>query len=277
MNMISGERITMEDVDAAEGNDIEDVAWSEEQLNPPLQLRPCPALEAELRNGLRLHAFRSGGGLRVIYLADDGHGPCSPNGKGYGEHPNIEEAIRLAEEDCAAGGREYEEVYGKLVPQFLTGTSNPSSPLDRWILMGRAFDVKFEQGEFVFCSEFICERNTPKEIREQVVKAAKKVERYQGMLRRSKSFRKTARLRKQLERYCQMSKVQFVLDGFTFECSAHKFPSGELCGSTRFVKGPDVTGRFSVWFYNKTVTIRGGSNLESHFHTVNAELPKYLE
>ena len=68
---------------------------------PPAQPCSLDHLQQALRNGAKLHAFLSGGGLRVVRLEKGG------KLLGYGEHPYIEEALRHADEDTEAGGRPY--------------------------------------------------------------------------------------------------------------------------------------------------------------------------
>jgi hypothetical protein len=120
-----------------------------------------PALSALIQAGASLHAFRSGGGLRVVTIC-----PQFDQKKGlggYGEHPYIYDALAIAEEDAIAGGREYEEVYGenKLHPHYLTGDSTPAGGLDAWVLCGRSFDIVFENKMFVFESTYVKQRKTP--------------------------------------------------------------------------------------------------------------------
>lgn len=100
-------------------------------------------IEAALRDGCKLHTFLSGGGLRVVRLERDG------KLKGYGEHPEVEEALAHADVDYMAGGRPYGAVYGGSEPHYLTGSSMSSGPLDAWILQGRSFDVWCEGNEIV--------------------------------------------------------------------------------------------------------------------------------
>ena len=92
-------------------------------------------LSGALKQGVKLHAFRSGGGLRVVSLSRAGK-------EGYGEHPNIEDALSHAAEDFTAGGRPYKDVYGKSKPHYLTGSSTASSGLDQWILQGHTVDAR---------------------------------------------------------------------------------------------------------------------------------------
>lgn len=113
--------------------------------------RTSARLSEALAAGSRLHAFRSGGGLRVVRLEADkpmqsqARGMARMNGpevlRGYGEHPHIEEALRIAGEDFVAGGRPYDKVYGVVEPKYLTGSTSPSSPLDTWVLAGNTIDA----------------------------------------------------------------------------------------------------------------------------------------
>jgi hypothetical protein len=120
-------------------------------------------LQQAIQEGARLHAFLSGGGLRIVRLEKDG------KLLGYGEHPNIEEALRHADEDAAAGGREYSKVYGKGgYTHYLTGSSISSSDLDRWVLRGRIFDVVYKSDQFVAIMKSIEETEVPKEIEDRV-------------------------------------------------------------------------------------------------------------
>ena len=108
----------------------------EAYLYLPKERPPFPGIHQALREGCRMHAFLSGGGLRVVSLKK------GVETIAYGEHPHIEEALTYLEEDFLAGGRPYSEVYGhdKLHPHYLTGSTLPTSKLDSWIRQGRTFD-----------------------------------------------------------------------------------------------------------------------------------------
>ncbi len=84
-----------------------------------------------LREGCRLHAFLSGGGLRVIRVEKGKRG-----GKlvGYGEDPHIDAALELADDTLRTGKIPKDSIY-------LTGSSTPEGPLDQWILCGHTFDA----------------------------------------------------------------------------------------------------------------------------------------
>ncbi|MCR4280639.1 MAG: hypothetical protein NUV82_04440, partial [Candidatus Komeilibacteria bacterium] len=100
----------------------------------PAVMSDLPGLERALKEGGRLHAFRSGGGLRVVRI--DRKDKCI----GYGEHPHVEEALIHANSDYLAGQREYEDTYGVLYTHYLTGDSKATNILDAWILQGHTFD-----------------------------------------------------------------------------------------------------------------------------------------
>lgn len=121
-----------------------------------------PGIDAALAAGCRLHAFRSGGGLRVLRLELDG------KLKGYGEHPNVEDALTHVSEDYLAGGRVYNEVYGGTHCHYMTGSSSPSTDLDAWILRGRTFDAWQEGDEIVFELRGMEDSKTPEGLLQKV-------------------------------------------------------------------------------------------------------------
>lgn len=94
----------------------------------------------QLLKGNVLHAFRSGGGLRVIRIEESKRG-----GKlvGYGEYPHVQEALVLANKTLGLFGR----IPKKSV--YWTGSSIPQDELDAWLLNGRTFDAFTEDGEIV--------------------------------------------------------------------------------------------------------------------------------
>lgn len=100
-------------------------------------------ISTALERGCRLYAYRSDEGLRIIRLERTGHL------KGYGEHPHIEDALTHANEDYLAGGRRYEDVYGKIHPQYLAGSHEISSDLDAWIKDGYSLVVVKQNDEIV--------------------------------------------------------------------------------------------------------------------------------
>ena len=90
--------------------------------------------------GVRLRGFRSGGGLRVVRV-EQAQGKGEAKLLGYGEHYDAERALKHCAEDLAAGGRPYEEVYGKKHTHYLTGSASASGPLDAWLLEGGTIDA----------------------------------------------------------------------------------------------------------------------------------------
>jgi len=120
-------------------------------------------LEQALRENCRIHGFRSGGGLRVVRIEQDG------TLRGYGEHPHVEDALAHANEDFLAGGRPYKEVYGVLKPHYFTGESTPTSDLDAWLLQGRTFDAYFESDAVVVELKGLHQVTVPEEIQKAVL------------------------------------------------------------------------------------------------------------
>lgn len=85
-----------------------------------------PTLENCLKTQfVKLKAFRSGGGLRVLVLQHE-EVQNKITTLGYAEAPTFDDALRHLEEDVEVGHRPYEEVYGKLYPHYLTGTTEAS-------------------------------------------------------------------------------------------------------------------------------------------------------
>jgi hypothetical protein len=102
-------------------------------------------IEQALREGCKVRAFLSGGGLRVIRIED-----ATQQLKGYGEHPHVEGALQRADNDYAAGGRPYGEVHGGSEPHYLTGSPIPSGELDAWVRAGNTFNAVTEGDGFGF-------------------------------------------------------------------------------------------------------------------------------
>jgi hypothetical protein len=97
-----------------------------------------PNLERAIRAGCEVRTFLSGGGLRVTRVEKRGVL------RGYGEAPYANESLAHADEDYAAGGRPYAEVYGGAKPHYLTGESDPCDAFDAWILQGRSMRASLE-------------------------------------------------------------------------------------------------------------------------------------
>lgn len=107
-----------------------------------------PEIEQPLRDGHKIHAFSSGGGLRVIRIEDQ-----AGELVGYGEAPQVEGALEQAALDYQLGHESYEEQYSgdnARYPHYLTGTTELSSPLDAHLRWGATFDAhKAREGEGV--------------------------------------------------------------------------------------------------------------------------------
>jgi hypothetical protein len=174
-------------------------------------------VEEALREGCKMCAFRSGGGLRVVRLEKD------TVLKGYGEHPHIEEALAYASEDFLAGGRPYDDVYGKEKAHYLTGDTAASSGLDAWVLQGHTFDAWWSSGQIVFQLSGLMHLETPRNIHDEVMKTGH-------------------------DRTWQHR-------GFTFRTHKTALPNGSPCTSTQLVEG---SGKGSPWLYRITKT--GGGN-----------------
>ena len=174
------------------------------------------AIDRAILDGWNLHAFRSGGGLRVVSLISEGE-EC-----GYGEAPHIEDALRLSCDDFEAGGRPYSEVYGKLVPLYLTGASDPSSALDRWLLGGQNIDAHRSTDW------------TPLGEREIEV-----VLRGYAMMK----------LPAGIEEMAKKEAVQWGIRGFRFESRPDTFPSGEPSIATRVLSWPGDSKRECAFQY----------------------------
>ncbi|HLC81324.1 MAG TPA: hypothetical protein VJH68_01585 [Candidatus Nanoarchaeia archaeon] len=100
-------------------------------------------IDQALQDRKILRAFRSGGGLRVVRIEDSRDGPL----RGYGEDPNLMPALHDASDDYLAGGREYSEVYDKLKPHYLTGTTQAEDRLDLWVLQGHKLWAERKDGK----------------------------------------------------------------------------------------------------------------------------------
>jgi hypothetical protein len=156
---------------------------------------------------------------------------------GYGEHPYIEEALRHADEDTAAGQRDYKKVYGKLYDHYYTGSASPSSDLDAWILRGRTFDVTHEAGQFVAILKSIEDTTIPKDMQERVKQTGKK--------------------------------ETFTSRGYTYEITPCRFPNGEIGVSGRVL---DTTlDKNKAWMWDALRTGRGATILEALTNGMTAE------
>lgn len=119
------------------------------------------AIDNALKDGCRLHAFCSGGGLHVVRLEKDG------NLRGYGEHLYIEDALSHCNEDVLVGTRPYDEVYGVTKPHYITGSSNQTSPLGQWISKGNTFDAWYCEGVVTCQLKGFKQVRVPKDVEER--------------------------------------------------------------------------------------------------------------
>ena len=136
-----------------------------------------PLIDNAVREYGRLHAFRSGGGLRVLRI-DAQKTDGGKDNIGYGEAPVTEQAFMYLGkglERSAGASREgsaYKAFYGTLVPHYLTGTSGCSGTLDTHVCRGSAFDVVWdtETGEFVAEAPYRSrEGAVPREVIDRVI------------------------------------------------------------------------------------------------------------
>jgi hypothetical protein len=138
-------------------------------MTKPQKAQKDPEYDAKLtkalQSGAKMHAFTSGGGLRVFRLEKAG------KLVGYGEHCNALEALALLVEDYEAGGRPYHEVYGTFdgpdgkYQMYLTGSSTPEGEIDEWLLKGYTIDARFEDGRVSVTKNGYAHWDIPKEIR----------------------------------------------------------------------------------------------------------------
>lgn len=138
-------------------------AW---RYNPKVMPK-LTGVHLALSKGLKLHAFLSGGGLRVVSLSTKGG-----DEKAYGEHPHVEDALNHLDEDFLAGGRPYNEMYGPkgLYTHYLTGSTLPTSNLDYWVRRGNTFDVWQENNVVFFRLNGYAQQDMPKEFMDKAKK-----------------------------------------------------------------------------------------------------------
>lgn len=123
-------------------------------------------IETALKVGYTIHGFRSGGGLRVLSMKK---AECKK--EFYGESCDLQNALRILNDDVKDGGRKYEDVYdGKTELHYLTGSySSEDDAVDAWVCCGRKFDVHFD-GLFIIDMTESEDIPTPKSIIERVQK-----------------------------------------------------------------------------------------------------------
>ncbi len=192
---------------------------------PPKKMPEFAKIHQALKDGCRIHAFLSGGGLRVVRL-ENNDGSKSY----YGEHPHIEDALEILEEDVLAGGRPYNKVYGKMHPHYLTGSTLPTSNIDSWLRRGSTFDCWQKNGRVVFELRGYAQTETPKEVE---------------------------------ERLKEMEEGEVVLwsnRGYVYATGKDRFPNGDPCTSTKIVESPPGKDNADPWMYHIT-KIGQGENL----------------
>lgn len=201
------------------------------EINPTVMT----IIETALRDGKgRMHAFLSGGGLRVVRIDEppptgipSGHVARTNNQRGkmlgYGEHPHVHEALRILADDLRAGCRPYGEVYGTEETHYFTGASTPHDELDAWIRKGSTFDARHEDGRFVFELTGLEEARTPPETIDRVAN-------------QSETIRWTD------ER------------GVTRVATPSRFPNGEPCCCVRVEAKPEgmTHHRTDMWYAQRT-------------------------
>jgi hypothetical protein len=191
-------------------------------------------IDQALKDGCRLHAFRSGGGLRVVRLEKDG------KLKGYGEHPQVEDALSHTNEDFLAGGRPYDQVYGVSKPHYLTGSSHATSDLDHWLMQGHTFDAWQNGAGVVFQLKGLARVETPKEIIDRVLE--------------------TGRAETWTHR------------DYTYRIFKSHLPNGDPCTLSQVVKSPKGKKNNSdCWMYYITKTGHGADFTEAMHNALKAK------
>lgn len=174
-----------------------------------------------LRGGAKLHAFLSGGGLRVVRVEK------GDKLLGYGEHPYVGTSLMHLAEDLRAGSRPYSETYGSegCYTSYLTGSSKPDSPLDAWVRKGSTFDAFVDGDEIVFELHGYEHQEIPEDIKQRV------------------------RLTKET--------VTFEARGYTFEVGPYTFPgNGEPGVIMKTIKHVEGRPRHRDTFYRVVKTGR---------------------
>lgn len=98
------------------------------------------SIDEAIKDGFKLHCFRSGGGLRVISLKKGSK-------SFYAESHNLQEALRILKTELSVGGRKYKDVYGLIEPHYLTGSyPNNNDKADMYVVNGNTIDAEKEKG-----------------------------------------------------------------------------------------------------------------------------------
>jgi hypothetical protein len=211
-------------------------------LYPPKEQPNLDGLQVALSKEAKIHAFLSGGGLRVVRVNGDNLLLL-----GYGESIHLEEALVHANEDYLAGGREYSEVYGGIYPHYLTGDTLSASNIDYWIRRGQTLDLWAENDQVICQLGGFQHQKTPDWVE------------------------KTAEESPDIP-------VRWEERSFTYETTyvIGLFPgSGENGFSTRVIN-PEETRR-DAWFYRITMTGRGSTIWEAMQNALSAEAIESLE
>ncbi len=172
---------------------------------------PQIGIERALQEDCTIHAFLSGGGLRVVRIEQEGVL------KGYGEHPSVDHALYHANDDFVAGGRSYNAVYGGKQLHYLTGSTSASSELDGWLRQGRTFDAFVRDSEIVLELRGYDKTETPRDVIKQVDETR--------------------------------VPVTWENRGYTYETSISFFQNGEQCYSTSVIGKPEGRRGVDAWMY----------------------------
>lgn len=159
-------------------------------------------LHKALRNGAKLHGFRSGGGLRVFRVERSG------GLLGYGEHTHAQSALAHLDLWLEKQPSDYKEFYGDKFPHYLTGSQETGGcSLDQWLLQGHDVDAHQEGGDVVVELHGWKHANTPQDVLERL-DATGQPQTWEGR-------------------------------GYRYLTSSSRFPNGEPCRSTKITFVPD--------------------------------------
>jgi hypothetical protein len=167
-----------------------------------------PEIEQPLRDGYRIHGFSSGGGLRVIRIED-----IAGKLVGYGEAPQVEEALEHAALDYRLGHETYEQQYSGENARhvnYWTGTTEISSPLDGHLRFGATFDAQTNaEGEGIEVS--LAGSKFPPEVPDGITEYVADT----------------------------MESVTFRERGVTYLAEPCQFPNGDIGASIKVLSNPD--------------------------------------
>lgn len=129
-----------------------------------------------------------------------------------------------------AGGRDYHEVYGKLYPHYVTGSSEVTSPLDGWLLQGHTVDAyRNDEGKIRVVLTGLTQTRDPQEVFAQ-----------------AKALRRP---------------IVWMDRGYTYETSydPHYFPNGDGGHTTIVIDVPEGKEEHRAWMYYRTKTGEGAN------------------